>query len=771
MRQLLLASSILAGLHGVAAAPAAAQTSDDAAESAQDVIIVTANRREQNLQDVPGQITAISGEDLEKQGFGEVSELLEVIPGASVVSRTAAGFETVQLRGIASGTVGDATVGYYIDNVSFSVPNLQLVPPSRLFDLKRVEVLRGPQGTLYGQGAMGGAIRLITNDPSSTEYEARARGEVSFTEGGGTNYAVDAIVNIPLVEDQLGFRVTGGYERLSGFADEIVAGPGGLGFGLGEEDANDVNSYNIRGQLKWTPTDNVAVTLSGWRIENSTDFSNNLLPDANPLLPATQFAAALAEPALGVNLGTPGGVDPFIDTRLTLGSAFIEWELPFATLESASSYTAHTLDLVSSGAQDTGVSVPPALGGPLPPGTFFSPFVNTSLFETTAFTQEVRLISNEEAPFEWIIGGFFNDATITSNFNVNVFDAIALQAVDADLETTSFAFFGEISKSFLDDRLTPLFGIRYFRDDRGSSGGATAFLDLSTVPPTDLAALFPPLTPENSNQVFDAVSPRFSIAFAATDSLNLYASATRGFRSGGIQTPGQVLTAQLDGVTTSDVIIDADSLWTYEGGMKGVIDGFLGGSLAFDTAFYYTVWSDIQVPFTSSSGFAVTANAGDARIWGVDAGVIWRTPLDGLTIDASGNYNDTEFTEIDAGVAGALAGVELNGALPNVPNSNFTVGLDYAQPIAADIEGFIRGRYSFRARQFSAGAGPLFGASDNLDQLSFRAGVAFGGVSVEGFVENALNDLGPAVGVSTLATPFVQPLYPRRIGFAITGEF
>ena len=197
MKKLANSSTAIFGVSMIAlliSAPAFAQTASDSEDS--DVIVVTAQKREQALLDVPLAIQAISGAELEETGTSELNDLIESIPGASSVSRTAPGFETSQIRGIASGTTGDATVGYYVDDVPFSVPNLQLAPPSRLFDLQRVEVLRGPQGTLYGQGAMGGTIRMITAAPDYNDVLGRAQFEVSDLAGGASGFAVDGVVKV-----------------------------------------------------------------------------------------------------------------------------------------------------------------------------------------------------------------------------------------------------------------------------------------------------------------------------------------------------------------------------------------------------------------------------------------------------------------------------------------------------------------------------------------------------------------------------------------------
>lgn len=226
---------LLSGLSAaaLAAVPAQAQQADAGADAASaeqadgdtntNEIIVTTQRREQNLSDVPAAIQAITGDTLERRGTKDIAQLVDFVPGASIVSKAAPGFETIQIRGISSGTVGDATVGYYIDDVVFSIPNLQLAPPSRLLDLERTEILRGPQGTLYGNGSMGGLIRLITTTPDTERFGIKALGELSFTDGGGTNYAIDSAINIPIATDRAGLRLSGGYERLSGFADGALA--------------------------------------------------------------------------------------------------------------------------------------------------------------------------------------------------------------------------------------------------------------------------------------------------------------------------------------------------------------------------------------------------------------------------------------------------------------------------------------------------------------------------------------------------------------------
>lgn len=311
MARLSRTSALLAGAGTAAlfAAPALAQDAAPAASTDPLEIVVTAQKREQNLLDVPLAVQAVSGDVLERQGTKEIDRLVDFVPGASVVSKSAPGFETIQIRGVASGTVGDATVGYYIDDVVFSVPNLQLSPPSRLVDLQRVEVLRGPQGTLYGNGSMGGLIRLITSDPDTKSFGLKAQGEVSGTDGGGTNYAGDAAVNIPLVADVAGLRVSGGYEHLSGF------GRNSTGTKL-----NDTDSWNLRGNLLLLPAEGVKVKLSVWHMDAKQAYGNGFVS---------------AEPAI---LPEPFGISPFIKTVATFYSASVKWDLGGVSLQSGTLY-------------------------------------------------------------------------------------------------------------------------------------------------------------------------------------------------------------------------------------------------------------------------------------------------------------------------------------------------------------------------------------------------------------------------------------------------
>lgn len=679
-------------------------------------VVVTAQKREQSLQDVPLAVQAFSGETLERTGVNDVSRLVDFVPGASVVSRSAPGFETVQIRGIAAGTVGDTTTGYYIDDVVFSIPNLQLSPPARLFDLERTEVLRGPQGTLYGNGAMGGLIRLITARPNTAEFSVRGQGEVSFTDGGGTNYAGDASVNVPIARDVAGLRVSGGYERLSGFGEALDR--------PGEKDLNDYTGWNVRGKLLVRPTSDIDVTLSVWHIENKQDYTN-VFNSVEPAILPNSF-----------------GTRPYNDVKATYYSGSLSWDLGGASLQSGTSYLDHRLTF------DT---------------TFNTAAANLRAvadFKSRSFSQELRLVSDGTDAFNWIVGGIYTNARILSRFDYTIPFPVApgttlflplISAGPSPLKTRSFAVFGEASYELLDGRLIPLVGLRYFEDKRSAAGPTTLF---PTFAP-------PGVTLQGSGKgKFDSWNPRFNLTFKPSDDATIYANVAKGFRSGSIQSSGQVAFAAIDGVTTAP-IIQPDKLWSYE----------LGGKfrspdrkLSLEIAGYYTDWDSIQLPFTTSAGLVATVNGGSARLYGIDLGMTWRTPLDGLSLQFAGNINSSEFKSVDAALAARLPTARVGRRIPGVPAATLTFAGTFARSIGGDATLNLYAAYSMRDRQADLASGLR---TPVLDNLTLRAGIETGRFRITAFAENALDERGPVL----IATTGVQSVYPRRIGLQLGVKY
>ena len=713
-RLLLSRAGLVALATGLGAVSAQAQDNAEAADRESSEIIVTAQKREQALTDVPLAIQAISGEQLEEQGTKELNDLIESIPGASSVSRTAPGFETIQIRGIASGTTGDATVGYYVDDVPFSVPNLQLAPPARLFDLQRVEVLRGPQGTLYGQGAMGGTIRMVTASPDYNEVLGRAQIEGSTTAGGEGSFALDGVVNVPIVSDKVALRVSGGYESVGGFAD-LARSNGAGGFNVTRRDVNDQKSWNIRGKLGIQASDNVSIELGAWRVENRLDF-RNAMDSVDP-------------PRFNDTTG-PDNRPNYIETSLTLLSGVINADLGGAKLTSSTSYIDSVLDFDAS-----------FLAGGI--------LRNDSRFKTTAFTQELRLASNGDGPLNWLVGGYYSNGQIESDICLGLFLPCATPFPPFNInsagkiDTEAFAIFGELSYAFFDERLIATVGGRYFEDRRETSG-----FDRYTN-----------TSPGPNGATFDTFNPRFNLAFKASDDVLIYGNIAKGFRSGSFQTPAQAASASAALGVTVPTDIQPDSVWSYEIGSKGRI---ADGLITFDVALYHIDWSNIQLQ-TTITGVATLSNGGNARSRGIDLGLTIE-PAKGFTLQAVGNLNDSEFTSVLPAIVAFNPSAAPGSPIPGVPESSLTLNAGYRWDIASwDAKASLNAGYVYRDEQLdSSGL-----ASDKLNEVNLRAGLEKGGWKLFLFAENLTNNR-----VALVNGPLgVQPNFPRRIGARFAIDF
>ncbi len=680
-------------------------------------LIVTAQKREQRLLDVPLSIQSVSPVQLQQAGITKVSDLTKIIPGASLVSSTTPGFETIQIRGIASGTTGDGLVSYYVGDTPFGIPNLQLTPPARLLDLQRVEIIRGPSATLYGQGAMGGTIKLVLADPDSRAFSGQAQAELSSTKGGGTNYNGDVVVNIPLVKDKLAARISAGYDSVSGFAELPE---------FNEKNGNDFKGQNIRASLGWTPSDDLKITALYWNIDNKQDFSNTLTPTNANTANRTFFPVPYGFPAIA---GT-GGRRGYTDVNANLYSLTANWRTPIGDLTANTSYVDHELDFLT----------------PL-----LTILVNDSNFATKSYTNEVRLASLPDSPVTWLVGASNRDAKIHSDiFYYSQFTPTGAKNsiinTDSVIHTKSYSVFGEVSVQLFDGRLEPLVGLAYFEDDRRATG-----IDRATG------------TPRLSAGKWDSLNPRFNLKYKAAENGNVYVNIAKGFRSGSLQTPAQAAAANVTlGLPAGTIqsVNKPDSLWTYELGTRWEL---ANRTLLLEGSIYRTDWKDVLVQFATAAVISIT-NAGDARIKGGDIGLVWRTPVEGLNLHAAAAYNDAKFTSVLGNLSVGTA-IRVGGHVPNVPKTTLTLAADYARDLGNGLTGTLYAGYAYRDRTIDATTKRL--KSGILNDLTLRAGVKTDAWNLEAFVTNALNDKDPAV----LSSTALQILYPQRIGVRVGVDF
>lgn len=601
-------------------------------------IVVTATHREVALQDVPIAISAVTGAELEKLGADSLQDFAGKIPGLEFAS-FAPGLNRVTIRGISTQT-GESSTGFYIDEMPVTAdPTAQ--PDVRMFDIDRVEILRGPQGTLFGEASLGGTIRIITKRPDAAAFAGAGEVTLSHTTGGGWNYALNGMVNIPLVKDKLALRVVGGWRENAGYIDNVL---------LNQKNINDDHALNYRATLAWTPSDQTTVLLTYQASDQNNDgeYISNRKRE--------QF-----------RYQDEGRDDEFERANLT-----IEHKGEWANFVSSTSYftreSARRID-------QTG-----AASGLLPPGVTV---LQTYDIDYEIFAQEARLASAAPGPLEWIVGGFYKNSErrMVSRTVTNP-DLGPLLDGDNDYRFKQWALFGEATWHAT-DKLHATLGLRYFEED-------DRFHVISS------GALTGPGLDNTSKQKSSEWAPRFSLKYDIDDQSMIYATASRGFRAGGANPTKPIF--DIFGIPMP-VSYHPDTLWNYEVGLKADL---MDRRLAFGLAAYYMDWKDIQLPASAAGVFNGTFNGGDATSKGVEAEITAR-PTDALTLTFSGNYTDATLSDtviLSTPLGPVIAAVKGN-ALPLVPRWKMSAGAEYRTPIADGWDVALRANASFVGKRYN----------------------------------------------------------------------
>ena len=622
-------------------------------------IVVTAQKREQNLSDVPIAVQALSGIELEKQAIEMATDLVKLIPGATVTQQASSGTATYSVRGISSYVELDPVVGYYVDELPFAIPGNTYAPPGNLFDLERVEVIRSPQGTLYGQGAMGGVIKLVTKDPDLERgFFGKARVNGNDVEGGEMGFGGDIAVNIPVIEDKLAANLTVSYHDHGGWLDSPDFRPGGA------SNINAADSLDVRGKILYEHSDDFRAKFSIWHHQTDEPFGNS---------------ASFPNPE--DRMLTTGGGPTAYNVDYDFYSMFLEKDFGFATAEYSLTYSDWDLEFP--------VSIP-ILGIP-----FVAVFDNVS----DAMTHELRFLSNGDGPFNWVAGFYYRDGERTFSSS-NGFFGFPLPEEDNLIESNSIAVFGEASYAFFDGFAEVLVGLRWFEDDRDFSqqvAGASTF---------------------DEGETFDSVSPRFNLTLRPSDNGMLYFNAAHAFRSGNANAAITVLFNQPNFPGRDIRFVEEDELWTYEVGAKW---NFLDGNLVAEVAAFYTEWDDVQAITGSPVALGFQTNAGEAEIKGVEYAFTWATPLEGLTLSASGAFLDAEWGEVDP-VLTAFAPLIVEGNdYPSVPDVTYNLSADYSTMIGNNLEFFSFFSYAFRDSHIDVSSIGI--TAGQLQQGTLRVGV------------------------------------------------
>jgi outer membrane receptor protein involved in Fe transport len=535
--------------------PLASNNVQSGSSDALQEIVVTAQKREEKLKDVPISIVAVSAEELADRQITSLEDLPYAVPDLSYAS--AGNSHYLEIRGISDIVGASSLIGIYIDDADVTLggsATIQLNPVT--YDLDRVEVLRGPQGTLYGDGSAGGTIRFITKNPKLDGFAFDANVAAMFTQDGGPSHRINAMVNVPLIDNELALRVAGTFEHDGGWINEPAAN-------LDNINAQDLTNVRVKGL--WQPNTQLSVSAMAIinRDERGMDFS-----DANSPGNFTQVFGLTTAPK--------------VKNDYDVYNLTIAYDFPGARFSNAVGY-------VHEDAPQWGV---PAFFQTTPnnaPGTLYDYYVALQDIRDTLLTDEMRLSSTGSGPWNWTLGGFYRQYTDSVDAPVNYYglpgpasDPLPPSyASSIETHARSWSLFGDTSYR-LWDRLTLGAGVRAFRDTQH-------FDD------------FEALTTQSGD--FHSVDPRFYAQFKVNTDVNVYASAAKGFRSGGFN-------------SFSQPSYDPEDVWTYELGIKS---SFMGDRISLDADVFWSNYTNYQTfaPLPGLELVSAIQNVGHARIKGV----------------------------------------------------------------------------------------------------------------------------------------------------------
>jgi iron complex outermembrane receptor protein len=616
----LAASLTLLAVHsGTTLAQDSASSRSSRSTELEEVVVTAQKAGAQQLQSVPLAIQAFSGEDLKQKNINSIDDLVSNIPGAFEGFRQSAASRFYNIRGAVSSN-GDSPIGYYLDDIPFIVTNFGIAPPVRFIDMERVEVLRGPQGTLYGQGASGGVFIFHTRDPNLTDFEYTVEAETSKTQGADDlNWGVAGAVSIPLIENKLGLRISGGRSENPGYADAYFGPYDGT---PDQKNVNDSKNDDIRVVAMFKPTDNITLRGQYWRFRPRQDF--------------TGFTASVDPPYFE----NTAGQDSFSngDFKLWSFSAVIDFE--------SWTFTSATSNLEGA----FGINIP------ISPAGFFS-----SQFFPEMFAQEFRANSTGDGPWHWVVGAAYQDGEGPQANQLFIPPFVDINA-DNNTLTENWAVFGELSYDLFDGKLVPLIGLRTYRDDR-------AFQDSTAKVPTR----------ERVN------TWRVNLTYLPNDDWTVFASVATGFRPGIVQSQVQVQSLTMAGVPAS-VALEPESSKNYELGVRWRNPD---RTLSLGLNFYRLEYTDLQTNTPGAiDGVNGFTNFGDATSQGVDIEFHWQTPIDGLSFDAVGNFNDSEYDTVNEVVRTVLPLFRPGSRLVNTLDKNYRFDLNYRRGLTGNIEAF-----------------------------------------------------------------------------------
>ncbi|CDO34497.1 TonB-dependent receptor [Novosphingobium sp. KN65.2] len=689
-------------------------------------IVVTALRRDSTLQETPISIAAMSGETLRDMGSSELSGYFRQVPNLNV-TQGQIGSSRISIRGV--NAAGEATVGLYYDETPVTGPSGTTQDPGavaanlNLFDVERVEVLRGPQGTLYGASSMAGTLRIIFNKPDASTYETAAEAEASAIDGGGTGYGAKAMVNMPIVEDKLAVRLVGYYQKKPGFIDNVR---------YGDRNINDSTARGVRALIGYEPGPDTTITATAIYEKSTADDQQGWYPQVG-------------------RYKTDSYVRLPFNSEMQLYNLKADQDFGFATLTATGTY--YKFNIVRT------VDFTPAVAalGSLPStcSAYYGLSAACSADQQSAFSDyassvlpaigyqpawlksqnyEVRLASNGTNFIDWTIGGYYEHRKDHIDSNVTSVSAVD-GAIPDPLRNLSYRYvettvrqmagFGEVTLHPT-DKLSLTGGLRYYDYTKSTGGEATLASPLTASMLADYSKV---------KASAHGLIEKFNVSYNFTPDLMAYATAAKGFRPGGANNI-PILPENL-------IAYDADSLWNYEAGIK---TSWLGGDVVFNAAVFQIDWSNMQLSARTADGlYSFLTNAGAARIRGGEVDLTVR-PLAGLSLSVSGGYTDGKLTEDQANddILVTASSGRKGDRLPNSPKWSSAASASYKWALNDRFDGLLRADFAYTGKMKSnvSSTDPYLTYYGDYATLNLRAGVENETWGMAVYVNNVTDTVG-----------------------------
>lgn len=623
-----------------------------------DSITVTATKRATSVQETPMAISAITAETLTDGGIVSVREAAAKVPGLSVQD-SGPGATRLSMRGIYS--TGEATTSLYYDEtpISGSVGTTNDAggrsPELNFFDAERIEALRGPQGTLYGSGSMGGSLRIIFQKPKLDTTEGTIAAGYSTTKGGDPSWNSNLMLNIPLVENVLAMRLVASKSEVGGYVDNLR---------YGQQDVDYNNSDSARLALRWQPTDKLTL-------------------DASVLSQSTDAILSNWSPGSGVDYGSMAGINVGYESHTRISNLTLNWDLDWATLTASSSY----FDSKSAYGFDATYLYENVYALYYAGADEYTPIQNYYPGKTRNWSNEIRLASNPGARVDWTVGLFsenrkndlysqYAKGDDETGYIIEPHIISFQRHIDDQLEQA--AVFGETTWHAT-DRLDLTAGLRYYEYEKTVAG----YTDI----PNQLTSSSSATTPLSVVSTEEkGWLKKANAAYRFTPALMAYATVADGMRPGGAN-------QNIPDIDDNLRAYKGDSLWNYEVGVKSE---WFDRSLSVNMALYQIDWDDMQIsattdPATTGGSYSFLTNAGKARMRGTEWELVYR-PMAGLDLGASFNYIDARLVEdqINNYVQASSTLGKSGDRIANIPRWTAALSGAYRWSLTGNLDGMLR---------------------------------------------------------------------------------